>query len=239
MANLIDFDIDALPTRIFDEHEYYQLKSHGIKRHFKVNNDFCFHEKHNVGYDVKKLRNWRSLERRTHQINLQYSQKYTAFWNFCKMIGQELQKRGASEAWVLRGENGLVDTISISGGTSSRSLKDIIAQYVNSSSKFGYQLNEDETNTYYKLLQRYAISRNRYYVFKTAFFLAIETRIKLGLQKRNMELGLAIGQSFNDTIILRNDDRIYVITYKSGEFLWSESNILITPNALIIHVINH
>lgn len=234
MSSIIDFDIDALePVALLNIMKDNNREGVPNKKYFSTyhhrqyDSDFP-----SAGYSVKALFDWRRLERRYSTLNKDYDRASTKYWDFIRYLVAKGIAAGAVETWIPT--NGMIGC-----GPSyyllirhnepdiltSTTFQEIFDNVKTSTTKRGYHVQGDELELHRKLYSRRETTLSRARVFRNAFQEAINLRISPWFQNHYVKKHF-----FNDMIMIRNDDRVYLLSYKPHTLTWHDGNVHMTPD---------
>jgi len=234
MSSIIDFDIDALqPVALLNVMNYNDYEGLSNKKYFstyhyrRYSSDFPA-----VGYSTKALFDWRRLERRYSTLNKDYDRASTKYWDFIRHLVAKGIAAGAVETWIPTGD--MIDC-----GPSyyllirhnepniltSTTFQEIFENVKTSTTKRGYHVQGDELDMHRKLYSRRKTMLSRARVFRSAFQEAINLRVLSWFQNNYDKKAFC-----NDMVMIRNDNRIYLLSYESHVIKWHDGNLHMTSD---------
>lgn len=208
-------NLDELPTpRIEDRiNEARRLKGlAGIDWRRYRNIDTGLY-RHSVGFSPERLRDWRGLERRQHELRDRLVDTSRSFWGTLQRLHALAIERGTKEVWI-RGntyrDTGFADVLVFNGQSYGWQDSDkMIKECIGDPDKKALVLNDVDSDAVMRLRQRDDTLRKRQGTYQHAFQLAVEFRLQPFVREKLTNHERNYTQPC--TFIISNDDRYYTI----------------------------
>lgn len=213
MGHFFNFDIDKeTPQQIID----------------RVNNknDRLFNTRY---VNPHKLFDWRKLEKRYNEFSNIYTFYYAQYWSLVRSFKEAGIANGASETWIPISKNPqslYVLNHDKIGSLSLRTIQDVYDRFTKTQNKHGYRPGANDLLEFERLDERKNAWARRATAYRRAFRQAVEARLTtmFTLQTSYDGTGYFVGN-----ILVQNDDRVYLVSYKNYQIVWDETSIFQTP----------
>jgi len=186
-----------------------------------------------AGIHPKKMLDWRSLERRYYQLETAWAEAAQALWGEMSRLWA-LHCKKDQDAWINIGDDELVKYEG-ARRTYSRSSASYEAKFLLESKKSvdmsqQYMLIpfDDGGSKVRKLVDKEARMMWARGVYHAAFTRAIEDRIYAYARSLKQNSSSAYHEPF--IVLVRNDDRIRIVSYEDNGIRWLTGDLLTTPS---------
>lgn len=181
-----------------------------------------------MGYDAYKLFDWRRLESRYAKLKKLYAQANTKYYDFIKTLVDTGIASGASETWIPRGgDNKYYYVIRHDRPTMIHysTFEEIYSDCKSSVTKRGYHVRGEELAMHNRFESIANTIRNRMFTYHSAFKEAVALRVEPWFEEIRNE-----HEYFDGTILIHNENRMYILSYESYVLKWRESDVYKTPD---------
>lgn len=221
LAEMIDLD-EYLPSHFEETH----LSNGKPARVFLSSRTKGRTQARSLGVIVKKMRDWRSLEARTHRLKTAWEASNDSFWESMRSAAPRAKRE--NEAWFNTG-CGLILKYTGDGYTISyvqQTVKDLIESKVKSQQRDFHLVTEDIGREINSLRLRSEKLQKFYGIYRQAFRQAVEERLHCYMHS---ETSSTKSEFFRrgETLMLRCDERVHPISLTDRfEVVWLSDRVI-------------
>jgi len=177
-----------------------------------------------VGFEPKKLLGWRQLERRSHEIGMQFTKHSDAFWRGLRDMWTECKASGIKQLCFVD-DAGVTARVYSDGGMSVVNVKEIIDQSIKNPNLKSFTASTDVSREFYRQLARNAALRKRYNTYYRAFQYAIRLRLDTYVEEKLLVTDQSRWSYCTPTCFhIENEGRHYLVNSDDhGKLIWIDS----------------
>lgn len=177
-----------------------------------------------IGFEPKKLLNWRHLERRSYEIGMQFTKHSDAFWQGLRDMWVECKEAGIKQLCFVA-EDGEHARVYSDGGMSTIEIKDIINQSIKNPDFKSFTASTELSREFYRQYARGESLRKRYNTYYRAFQYAINIRLDTYVEDKLVVADRSRWTYCTPTCFhIENEGRHYVVNSdQQGKLIWIDS----------------
>jgi len=195
---------------------------HGVRHIHYCDFNNKINDEPGAGFFVKKLYDWRELERKAAWMSCLSTVAHNNEWNFLAELGNIASENNLTNVWIADSENGDiiydydVHNKSVGQTNMSRLLEDNVRKTIPTA----LICNRHQTVEYERLKRKALKMSNFYRKYHTAFKIAVESRLKDFIDKN-----LVYQSGVDQMVIINNDSRNHYVKISRGNITWEHFNV--------------
>lgn len=188
-----------------------------------------FHRR--LGFDPKKLIDWRALERRSFQLGERQKVQSKEFWDLLKAYHEQATTMGLGHVWIL---NPIDNTHSYRFDGESLGSFDVVREIeahikkMQEPHRHAFVISGDEAARFFHLNDRKRQSGERFFTYQRAFRYAVESRVEAFVHGK-LDRSNRRYRFFNPGVVaIVNDDRTHLLEVDTNGILkWLEGELFV------------